>query len=185
MNKTRLLIIAAPSGAGKNSLMRQAFQDFPVLKDVVTFTTRDRRPHEVHGVDYQFVRRAEFEEKIGQNFFAEWANVHDALYGTSRQSLEAIWAEMRVAIMDVDVQGVEKLSSLYPDAVTIFILPPSIEELKRRILSRDDKAPENLELRLRNAEKEIQMAHKFDYQVINEDFEKSYERFKKILEELL
>lgn len=185
MSAVRMILIAAPSGAGKNSFMGRALADFPVLKDIVTYTTRQKREGETHGVDYHFVTRPDFEEKIEQGFFAEWSPVHDSLYGTSHQSLEQAWNDGRVAIMDIDVQGVEKFTKIYPDAVSIFILPPSIEELKNRILTRDKKAPKNLELRLKNAEKEIQQAHQFDYQVVNDDFEKSYHRFQKILEELV
>ncbi len=180
-----MILIAAPSGAGKNSFMGRALQDFPVLKDIVTYTTRSQRQGEVHGEDYHFIEKSDFEAKIEQGFFAEWSPVHDRLYGTSHESLQKAWAENRVAIMDIDVQGVEKFIKIYPDAISIFILPPSIEELKNRILARDKKVPENLDLRLKNAEKEIELAHKFDYQVVNDDFEKSYQRFKKILEELL
>jgi guanylate kinase len=185
MNKIRMILIAAPSGAGKNSFMEKAMTDFPVLKDIITYTTRSMRHGEVQGDPYHFITREDFEKKIDQGFFVEWSPVHDSLYGTSRQSLEDAWAEGRVAIMDIDVQGVEKFTKIYPDAISLFILPPSIEELKRRILSRDKKAPDNLELRLENAKLEIEKAHQFDYQVVNDDFEESYARFKKILEELL
>lgn len=185
MSQVRMILIAAPSGAGKNSFMGRALKDFPVLKDIVTYTTRKMRSHESQGEDYHFISKPEFEAKIEEGFFAEWSPVHDSLYGTSHQSLEQAWAEGRVAIMDIDVQGVEKFMKIYPDAISVFILPPSIEELKKRILSRDKKPPANLELRLKNAEKEIQLAHKFDYQLVNDDFEKSYQRFQKILEELV
>ena len=185
MSQVKMILIAAPSGAGKNSFMGRALKEFPVLKDVVTYTTRERREGEVDGVDYHYVKKEDFLRKVEEGFFAEWSPVHDSLYGTSHQSLEQAWAEGRVAIMDIDVQGVEKFMKIYPDAISVFILPPSIEELKRRILSRDKRPPDNLELRLENAGKEILLAHKFDYQLVNDDFEKSYQRFKKILEELV
>ena len=185
MSDVRMILIAAPSGAGKNSFMQRALKDFPRLQDIVTYTTRAMREGEVNGEDYHFVTREEFEAKIGEGFFVEWSPVHDSLYGTSRNSLEQSWAEGRVAIMDIDVQGVDKFTKIYGDAISIFILPPSIEELKKRILARDKKPPANLELRLQNAEKEIRLAHKYDYQLVNDDFEKSYQGFKKILEELL
>jgi guanylate kinase len=185
MSQIRMILIAAPSGAGKNSFMLRAFKDFSRLKDIVTYTTRPRRELEIEGTDYHFITKSEFEDKIKSGFFAEWSPVHDSLYGTSRQSLEETWKQGLVAIMDIDVQGVEKFTHIYPDAVSIFILPPSIEELKKRILRRDKTPPANLELRLQNAEKEIRMAHLYDYQLVNDDFEKSYLVFKKILEKLL
>lgn len=180
-----MILIAAPSGAGKNSFMERALRDFPRLKDVITYTTREMRFGEIQGDPYHFLTREDFERKIQEGFFVEWSPVHDSLYGTSRQSLEEAWAEGRVAIMDIDVQGVEKFTKIYPDAISIFILPPSIEELKRRILARDKVAPANLGIRLANAEKEIRMAHLYDYQVVNDDFEKSYRVFQKILEKLM
>ncbi len=180
-----MILIAAPSGAGKNSFMGRALQDFPVLKDIVTYTTRGQRQGEADGEDYHFISNSDFKDKVSQGFFAEWSPVHDHLYGTSHQSLVETWAEGRVAIMDIDVQGVEKFMKIHPEGISIFILPPSIDELKKRILARDKNVPDNLDLRLKNAEKEIQLAHNFDYQVVNDDFEKSYLRFKKILEELL
>lgn len=185
MSKIRIVLIAAPSGAGKNSFMERALADFPQLEDVITYTTREMRFGEVQGNPYHFVTKEDFDNKIEEGFFVEWSPVHDSLYGTSRKSLEDAWAQGKVAIMDIDVQGVEKVARVYKDAVSIFILPPSIAELKRRIVARDKKAPDNLELRLENAEKEIKMAHQFDYQLVNDDFEKSYQFFKKILEELL
>ncbi len=180
-----MILIAAPSGAGKNSFMLRALEDFPRLKDIITYTTRKMRFGEVQGNPYHFLSTEDFKKKIDQGFFVEWSPVHDSLYGTSRNSLEEAWSEDLVAIMDIDIQGVEKFTKIYPDAVSIFILPPSIEELKRRILARDKVAPENMSIRLENAEKEIRMAHKYDYQLVNDDFEKSYQVFKKILEKLL
>ncbi|MCJ8275514.1 MAG: guanylate kinase, partial [Bdellovibrionales bacterium] len=126
-----------------------------------------------------------FKDLIEEDFFVEWAQVHDCLYGVSRQSLIETWEDGEVAIMDIDVQGVEKIKSEYPDAVSLFILPPSIDELRRRILSRDKEPPANLELRLENAKKEMAQADRYDYQLVNDDFEPSYAEFKKILEELL
>lgn len=184
MSSPRLILIAAPSGAGKNSFMERALADFPRLKDVITYTTRSPRVGEDLN-SYHFITHEKFQALIERDFFVEWAHVHNSLYGISRQSLEETWEEGLVAIMDIDIQGVEKLKSLYPDAISIFILPPSIDELRKRILSRDKQPPANLELRLENARKEISQADRYDYRVINDDFEESYSRFKKIVEELL
>ena len=164
--------------------MERALADFPKLKDVITYTTRSPRVGEDPNA-YHFITYEKFQAFIEKDFFVEWAHVHNSLYGISRQSLEETWTDGQVAIMDIDIQGVEKLKSLYPDAVSIFILPPSIEELRKRILARDKQAPANLELRLENARKEISQADRYDYQLVNDDFEESYARFKKIVEELL
>ena len=184
MSNVRIILIAAPSGAGKNSFMEKALQDCSRLRDVITYTTRPMRTGEDPGA-YHFITPIKFKSLIEEDFFVEWSRVHDSLYGISRQSLEETWEAGQVAIMDIDIQGVDKIKSIYPDAVSIFILPPSIEELRRRILARDKKPPSNLELRLENAKKEISMASQHDYQVVNDDFHESYAEFKKIVEELL
>ena len=116
--------------------------DFPLLQEVVTYTTRKPRHQETPGEDYHFLSPSAFKAKIGEGFFAEWSMVHDCFYGTSHESLQQVWDQGHVAIMDIDVQGVEKMKKLYPQAMSLFILPPSMEELKRRILLRDQQAPE-------------------------------------------
>ena len=185
MKKVDIILIAAPSGAGKNSFMSRALKEFSRLEDIITYTTRSPRFGEKQGDPYHFVSPEEFQAFIEKDFFVEWSVVHDAFYGTSRQSFEKAWGRGKVAILDIDIQGVEKITKIYKNTVTVFILPPSVEELKKRILTRDKKPPANMELRLANAEKEIQMADQYDYQVINDDFEESYGKFRKILEELL
>jgi len=183
--KTRMIIIAAPSGAGKSSFLARILKDFPILKDTTTFTTRSMRSGESDGDPYFFVTRERFQELISQNFFVEWAKVHDNLYGTPLHQIEDAAREGRVSIMDVDVKGAATFKRKYPEAVSIFILPPSIEELKKRILGRDKKPPEDLELRLINAQMEMALASTFDYQVVNDVFEKCYLDFKNLIEDLL
>jgi guanylate kinase len=185
MMKTRMIIVAAPSGAGKSSFVERITKDTSRLVDIVTFTTRDIRKGETNGLQYHFINHDDFQQKITQDFFVEWAKVHTNFYGTSRMSLEGAWKEGRTAIMDIDIQGVQTFKSIYPDAKTIFILPPSIDELRRRIGLRDGTMPVDIEVRMANAEKEIREASKFDYQIVNDNFEQSYAEFKKIIEELL
>ena len=111
--------------------------------------------------------------------------IRDSFYGTSYESLETVWAEDKCAIMDIDIQGVQTFKSKYPDAKTVFILPPSIDELRRRIEKRDGGMPADIEVRMANAEKELREASKFDFQIVNDNFEHSYAEFKKIIEDLL
>ena len=115
----------------------------------------------------------------------EWALVHNNMYGTPYYQLENAWLQGKCIIMDVDVQGADTFKAKYPDAVSIFILPPSIDELRRRITKRDGGVPADIEIRMGNAEKELQHASRFDYQIVNDNFEHSYGEFKKIVEELL
>lgn len=183
--KTRLIIVAAPSGAGKSSFVSRICQEDPRLMDNITFTTRAMRKGESPGDPYHFIEYSDFERKIQEGFFVEWAKVHTNLYGTSFESLEKAWATGRCVIMDIDVQGTATFKARFPDAKTIFILPPSIEELRRRVTKRDGGAPADLEVRMANAEKEMREKDRFDFQVVNDDFETSFREFKKIIEKLL
>ena len=181
-----MIIIAAPSGAGKSSFVSRITKEIPRLCDTVTYTTREMRAGESEGNPYHFISRSEFEQKLKDDFFVEWAVVHGNLYGTPYHQIREAWERSQVVIMDVDVQGAETFKRKFPqDAVSIFILPPSIEELRRRVVKRDGKIPKDLEVRMANAEKEIGRAREFDYQLVNEDFENSYREFKKIIEEIL
>jgi len=183
--KVRMIIIAAPSGAGKSSFVERVTKEIPRLRDTVTYTTRQMRPTESEGNPYHFVTPERFKELRDQGFFVEWAVVHNNFYGTPMHQLEDAWARDEVVIMDVDVQGAATFKRKFPDAVSIFILPPSIDELRRRLVARDGAAAHDLEVRLKNAEMEIARADEFDYKIVNDDFDKSYQEFKKIIEDLL
>ncbi|MEZ0391530.1 MAG: guanylate kinase [Pseudobdellovibrionaceae bacterium] len=180
-----MIIVAAPSGAGKSSFVERICRENSQLEDTVTFTTRAMRAGESQGHPYHFVSREEFESLLIKNYFVEWAHVHNNLYGTPYEQLDRAWEQGKCIIMDVDVQGAETFKLKYPDSKSIFILPPSIDELRRRVTKRDGKVPEDLEVRMRAAENELKMASAFDFQIINDDFETSYLKFKKIIEELL
>lgn len=180
--KTRMIIVAAPSGAGKSSFVEKLAAEDSRLHDIITYTTRKMRHHESPGKPYFFISNEEFQKKIKEEFFIEWANVHTNLYGTSYEQVHLAWAKNKVVIMDIDIQGVNTFKSKFPDAKTVFILPPSIEELRRRVIKRDGAPPPDLEVRMLNAEKEMTKAHEFDVQIINDDFERSYAEFKKIVE---
>jgi guanylate kinase len=180
-----MIIVAAPSGAGKSSFVERIIKEETRLVDIITFTTRNIRKGETAGVQYNFIGQEDFQKKIQENFFVEWAKVHTNFYGTSYESLEKTWSAGKCAIMDIDIQGVATFKSKYPDAKTIFILPPSIDELRRRIEKRDGGMPHDIEVRMANAEKEIAEAKSFDFRIVNDNFEHSYAEFKKIIEELL
>ncbi len=182
---TQIIVVAAPSGAGKSSFVERVSLENQRLVDIITCTTRPMRKGESQGKPYYFITEDDFKKKIGDGFFVEWAHVHNRMYGTSHVELEKVWAQNKCAIMDIDVQGTKTFKSKFPDAVSIFILPPSIDELRRRIIKRDGGVPADIELRMQNAEREVQEAGKFDYQIVNDNFETSYAEFKKIIEKLL
>ena len=180
-----MIIIAAPSGAGKSSFVARATKDFPELFDTTTYTTRSIRAGEKEGDPYHFVSLEKFNELRDSGFFVEWAQVHGNFYGTPRHQIQDAWRKNQVVIMDVDVQGADTFKREFPDATTIFIIPPSIEELRRRVIKRDGKVPHDLEIRMFNAQNEMIKAAEFDHRIVNDDFEKSYLEFKKVIEDLI
>lgn len=182
---TRMIIVAAPSGAGKSSFVEKICSEDKRLEDTITFTTREMRAGESQGHPYHFIDKERFEGLIKEDYFVEWAPVHNNLYGTPLEQIENAWKVGRCIIMDVDVQGADTFKKKYPDAKSIFILPPSIEELRRRVIKRDGKVPSDLEVRMKNAEKELKNADRFDFRIVNDNFNTSYAEFKKIIEELL
>jgi guanylate kinase len=182
MNKTRLIIVAAPSGAGKSSFVEKITSEDNRLHDIVTYTTREMRHHETQGNPYFFISKEDFLIKKKEDFFIESAQVHTNLYGTSYEQIHLAWSHDKVAIMDIDIQGVATMKSKFPDAKTVFILPPSIEELRRRVTKRDGAPPPDIDIRMENAEKEMAKAHEFDVQIVNDDFVRSYAEFKKTVE---
>lgn len=184
-SKAQMIILSAPSGAGKSSFIERVLKEFPQIKDTVTYTTRAMRSGESDGNPYYFVSRERFRQLIDEGFFVEYAQVHENFYGTPLHQIEDAKREGKVLIMDVDVKGAATFKKKFPSAVSIFILPPSMEELKKRIMGRDKKLPEDLEIRLINAQMEVSLAHTFDFRVTNDHFEESYAQFKKIIEDLL
>lgn len=184
--KCQLIVVAAPSGAGKSSFVERIAREDSRLRDVITCTTRPMRMGESQANPYYFLHRDDFLKKIEEGYFVEWAQVHTNLYGTSKFELEKAWNEGKCCIMDIDIQGVRTFKNQFPELIkTVFILPPSIEELRRRVLKRDHGLTKDLDVRMKNAELEILEAPNFDFQIVNDHFETSYAQFKKIVEELL
>lgn len=183
--KTKMIIVAAPSGAGKSSFVDKVCKEDPRLVDIITYTTRPMRRGEVEGNPYHYVTVEKFQELLKQNFFVEHAEVHGKHYGTPFDQIEQGWVKGLCVIMDIDVQGADTFRRKYPESKSIFIIPPSIDELRKRVVKRDGKVPADLEIRMQNAEKEISRRNEFDYQIVNDEFESSYKSFKKIIDELL
>jgi len=150
-----LFIISAPSGAGKSTLCRAVLDRFTDLVYSVSYTTRSPRSGEQKGVDYHFIVKDEFEKGIASGRWAEWAEVHDHYYGTSADFLDGELSVGRDILLDIDIQGTRQILQRYPDGVTIFIMPPSLETLKSRLQSRDTDSPEVIAVRLKNAREEM------------------------------
>lgn len=170
-----LLIVASPSGAGKTSLCRRLMADHGGLELSVSMTTRAIRPGEVADRDYHFVDDAEFQRLIDGDAFLEWADVHGARYGSPRAPIDKALAEGRDVLFDIDWQGARDIAEKCPeDAVRVFILPPSLEELRRRLVTRSQDADDVIERRIANAKGEIEHCDQFDYVFVNDDFDRSY-----------
>ena len=169
--KGRLFVITAPSGAGKTSLIDALMRDDPSLKLSISYTTRAPRPGEKDGVDYHFVDDATFLAMRGRGEFLESAEVHGYRYGTSKRVITDALARGDDLILEIDWQGARQVRAIYPEAVGIFILPPSIEELERRMRARGQDSDAVIRRRLENARGEMDHAGEFNYAIINKDFE--------------
>jgi guanylate kinase len=181
MHKGKLFVIAAPSGAGKTSLIEAVMRDDPTLKISVSYTTRAPGAGERDGVDYHFVERATFEAMQRRGEFLESAEVHGNHYGTSRKVILDAVAAGEDLILEIDWQGARQVRELYPDCIGIFILPPSIEELERRMRGRGKDSDEVMRRRLQNAREELAHADEFKYAIINKDFDTARRELAEIL----
>jgi guanylate kinase len=168
-----LVVVSSPSGGGKGTLIRRVLKSVPNLGYSVSFTTRPQREGETDGRDYHFISVAEFEAMIAAGEFLEWAHVHGKLYGTGRAQVGRELAEGRDIILEIDVQGAASVRALLADAVSVFILPPSFEVLRERLIARGSESTDELALRLRNARGEVEHYREFDYVLINDDAERA------------
>lgn len=170
---TTVFIISAPSGSGKSTLVGRLFQVVPGLLFSVSYTTRKRRGYEVPGESYHFTTREDFEERIARDEFLEHAEVFGNYYGTHGGALEQAGREGKDLVLDIDVQGARQLKSKLPEAVTVFVLPPSRQILEQRLRARSEDPDSVIERRLRDAAREIRNYHNYDYVLINDDLEHS------------
>ncbi|HIW00154.1 MAG TPA: guanylate kinase [Candidatus Desulfovibrio intestinipullorum] len=168
------LVLSAPSGAGKTTLVRKLLSDYPDFGYSVSCTTRKPRPGEVDGRDYHFLSRDDFLKQREEGAFAEWAVVHGNFYGTPLKPLQALFASGQDVLLDVDVQGAAQLKLSLPHAAFVFILPPSMRELERRLRSRQSDSEEVIVRRLANARQEIAAARWFDHILVNDELDAAY-----------
>ena len=168
-----LFVVAAPSGAGKSSLVKALMELDAKVRPSVSHTTRAPRGQEKHGREYYFVSEPEFDQMVSSNAFLEWAHVHGYRYGTSRKAIEDRIAQGADVVLEIDFQGAVQVKKLFANAVSIFILPPSWDELKSRLHNRGEDAPDVIDLRLQNAADEMAKANEFDFVIINELFERA------------
>lgn len=177
-----MLIVSSPSGAGKTTLTRNLLDQEENVSLSISVTTRDRRPSEIDGVHYHFISKRKFEIMRDGGELLEWAEVHGNYYGTPREPVERALEEGRDILFDIDWQGTQQLyDSMRADVVSVFVLPPTAEELKARLERRAEDSPEIIARRLKNAAEEIPHWEEYDYVLVNRDLDKSFARLRGIL----
>lgn len=176
-----LIVISAPSGAGKTTLCNGLVSRFPALKESISYTTRQPRPGEQDGVDYHFVSVERFKQMIAENGFAEWAEVHGNFYGTAIATLEQARLDGVDILLDIDCQGARILKDRGINGLFVFVLPPSMAELRRRLESRSSDAKEVIERRITRATEEIREARWYDYIVVNDRLDEAHEALASIV----
>jgi guanylate kinase len=171
----KIIIITAPSGAGKTSITKHLLQHFPQLAFSVSAATRPARGRERHGVDYYFISGEEFQQKIQQQAFVEWEMVYEGkYYGTLKSELYRIWNNRQVPVLDIDIKGAIHVQQQYPQTcLSLFIEPPSVDELRRRLEGRGTETDESLQARINKAAYEISFKHHFDHIIVNSNLEQA------------
>lgn len=182
----KLIVIVAPSGTGKSTMIKRLKKDYPSIVESVSYTTRPMRPGEVHGLSYFYISREEFIAKRDNNEFLEWAEVHGNFYGTSKAFVEQCLKEGKHVLFDLDVQGVDSMKLHFGDvANVIFIAPPSVEELEKRLRHRGTENTQVINLRIMNARKELERKNDFDFFILNDDIENAYSKLREIAQRIL
>ncbi len=177
----RLYILSGPAGVGKGTVLRRVFEKLDNIVYSVSCTTRAPRPGERDGVNYIFMDEPSFKKMVGEGRFIEWANVHGHFYGTRKDIVEETLRQGKDVLLEIDVQGASQVKGKMPEAVMIFIQPPSFEELVRRLQKRGTEGPEELKLRISNAKTEMSHADEYEYMIINDKIEKAADDFIKIV----
>ena len=179
----KLIIFSAPSGSGKTTIVRRIMQTIPGLEFSISATSRAPRGTEQHGHDYYFLSAEEFDKAIAEEQFVEWEEVYAGTkYGTLKSEMERIWAEGHTILFDVDVKGGVRLKNIFGEqALSLFVMPPSIEELRNRLVGRATDSPEKIEQRVAKAAEELEYAPQFDKTVVNDDLEKAVAEVEQIV----
>lgn len=181
MYNKNLIVLSSPSGGGKSTIAKYLLKNYPHLKFSVSCTTRIQRPKEIEGLDYYFVSKAEFENKVNKNEFAEYEEFFGNIYGTLKSEINNIISQGKCVLFDVDVKGALSLKMAYPDdALLVFIAPPSMEILELRLKNRGTETQEQIDKRLERADLEMKMSKQFDYIIINDILENSFNEIDKI-----
>lgn len=186
-SEKKIIIITAPSGAGKTSITHYLLKKVPQLSFSVSAATRPAREFEKEGVDYYFMSLQEFQKKIRHNEFVEWEMVYEGkYYGTLKSELQRIWNMKKVPLLDIDIKGAIHVKQQYPqDCLTLFVEPPSVDELKKRLLSRGTETEESLKARISKASYEISFKHSFDKVIVNDQLDRACKDAEEIVNEFI
>lgn len=182
MSRGLLIVISGPSGVGKNTVIDHLFQRQPDLKYSVSATTRTPRPNEIDGQHYFFLTETEFQKKISNGEFLEWAKVYGHYYGTPKQYVQQLLESGQDLVLDIEVQGAVQVKRSLPEAVLIFLAPPSLTELKKRLLGRNTEPEAELNKRLQYIETEFQSVSQYDYLIINQEIDLTCEQIECIIQ---
>lgn len=177
-----LFVVAAPSGAGKTSLVSVVVESLSRITVSISHTTRSKRPGETHGTNYYFIDKAEFQRLIDHNDFLEYATIFDNFYGTSKSWVEQTLAKGIDVILEIDWQGHQQIKRLFPHAISIFILPPSLQALEQRLITRNQDHPDIIKKRLADAQETTSHIYEFDYIVVNDDFSEAKQELSTIIQ---
>jgi len=184
-NKGKIIAISSPSGGGKTSVVKQVLKDFPEIIFSVSVTTRPKRSNEVDGVDYFFVNDEEFERKIKNDEFIEWERFYDYYYGTLKSFVIDNISKGKSVLFEVDVKGALSLKKIYPESILIFIDPPTVEVLVKRLKNRNTENPVDLQKRIDRAKMELSHKQDFDYIFVNDELHKVYISVKELIKEII
>lgn len=183
----KMIIFSAPSGAGKTTIVKHLLSKFPQFEFSISATSRKMREGEQHGKDYFFLSADDFKQRIANSEFVEWEEVYtDNFYGTLKSELDRIWAKGNVVIFDVDVKGGVNLKKMFPDnSLSLFVMPPSVEELRNRLVGRGTDSTEAIERRVAKAEEELSFSDKFDVVVVNDNLKEAKTKAEEVIASFL
>lgn len=172
----RLFVVSGPSGVGKGTILKRVREGRPELHLTVSATTRQPRPEDTDGVTYHFLSDAAFDQLVADDAFLEWAHVHGHSYGTLKSEVDPYLSQGTSVILEIDVQGAFAVREKRPEAVLVFVEPPSVEELERRLRARGTEDEQSIQLRLSNARKEMEQSDKYDVRIVNDKLDEAIER---------
>jgi len=180
-----IIAVSAPSGTGKTTIVKKILSDFPELVFSISATTRKKRDYETEGVEYFFISEEDFKSKIEKGEFIEWEKFYDYYYGTFKSYIEDNIKQGKSVIVEIDVKGALELKKIYPDSVLIFIYPPSLDELEKRLTNRQTENETDLKKRIERAKMELSLKDKFDYFIENDDLEKAISETESLIKKII